>query len=103
MCRSREPADRSCSCTAGPTRSACGRSRYPRSLLGPPLELPPIEAPAMGIWSSDDFALLEEQMTGSSKFCAGSWRYERIDGAGHWFMWEVPDLVNELLLDFLPR
>jgi pimeloyl-ACP methyl ester carboxylesterase len=57
----------------------------------------------MGIWSDDDFALLEEQMTGSADYCAGGWRYERIAGAGHWFQWEQPERTNELLLDFLPR
>jgi len=75
----------------------------PAALFGPPVELPPIAAPAMGIWSSADFAVLEPQMTASEPFCAGGWRYERIEGAGHWFQWEVPDRVNELLIDFLPR
>jgi len=75
----------------------------PASLTGPPLDLPPIAAPAMGVWSDDDFALLEEQMTGSADYCAGGWRYERIEGAGHWFQWEQPERTNELLLDFLPR
>jgi pimeloyl-ACP methyl ester carboxylesterase len=75
----------------------------PAALTGPPIELPPISAPAMGVWSTDDFALLEEQMTGSAASCAGGWRYERIDGAGHWFQWEQPERTNELLLDFLPR
>ena len=75
----------------------------PDALVGPPPDLPPIQAPTMGVWSSEDFALLEEQMTGSSKFCAGSWRYERIDGVNHWMQWEAPDTVNALLLDFLPR
>jgi len=73
----------------------------PSALFGPPIELPPIQAPTMGVWSSADFALLEEQMTGSGEFCAGGWRYERIEGAGHWFQWEQPEQVNELLLDFL--
>ena len=36
----------------------------------------------MGIWSSGDFALLEEQMTASAAYCANSFRYERVDGAG---------------------
>jgi pimeloyl-ACP methyl ester carboxylesterase len=75
----------------------------PRALVGPPIDLPPIAAPAMGIWSTDDFALLEDQMTGSAGYCAGGWRYERIEGAGHWFQWEQPERTNELLLDFLPR
>jgi len=74
----------------------------PAALFGPPVDLPPVQAPAMGVWSSADFALLEEQMTGSAAFCAGGWRYERLDGAGHWFQWEQPERVNALLLDFFP-
>ena len=56
----------------------------------------------MGVWSSGDFALTEEQMTGSAKFCTNGFRYERIDGPGHWMQLEAPDKVNGLLLDFLP-
>ena len=74
----------------------------PESFVAPPLELPPIQAATMGIWSSGDMALTEGQMTRSEKQVAGSWRYERIDGPGHWMQLEAPDAVNELLLDFLP-
>jgi pimeloyl-ACP methyl ester carboxylesterase len=73
----------------------------PESLLSPPPELPPIQAPTMGVWGTDDLALTEEGMTGSAAFVAGPWRYERIEGAGHWLQLEVPDRVNLLLLDFL--
>ena len=55
----------------------------------------------MGVWSSGDFALTEEQMTGSQAYVTGPWRYERVDGPGHWMQLEAPDRVNELLLDFL--
>ena len=75
----------------------------PEALLGPPLELPPIQSPVMGVWSSADFALLELQMTASEAFCANGWRYERVDGIGHWLQWEAPDQVNRLLIDFLPH
>jgi pimeloyl-ACP methyl ester carboxylesterase len=74
----------------------------PDAYVGPPLELPAIQAPTMGIWSSNDFALLEPQMADSSKYCANTWRYERIDGPDHWMQWEAPDQVNRLLVDFLP-
>ncbi len=74
----------------------------PEAFVGPPMEFPPIQAPTMGVWSSGDFALTEEQMTGSAKFCDNGFRYERIDGPGHWMQVEAPDRVNELLLDFLP-
>lgn len=75
----------------------------PDALVGPPLELPPVQSPTMGIWSSGDFALLEDQMTASAAYCANTWRYERVEGPGHWLQWEAPDRVNELLIDFLPR
>jgi pimeloyl-ACP methyl ester carboxylesterase len=74
----------------------------PDSLVAEPLDLPPVQAPTMGIWSSGDMALTEQQMTGSKEHVAGSWRYERIDGAGHGMQLEARDRVNELLLDFLP-
>jgi pimeloyl-ACP methyl ester carboxylesterase len=74
----------------------------PESYVGPPLELPPIKSPTMGVWSSNDFALLESQMTGSSAYVEGPWRYERIDGPDHWLQLEAPDALNRLLLDFLP-
>src|SRR6187200_1161569 len=73
----------------------------PEAWVGPGLELPPVQAPAMGVWSSGDFALLESQMTGSAQFCAGEFRYERIEGPGHWMQLEAPDEVNDLLVDFL--
>lgn len=75
----------------------------PQSLVEPPLELPPVTAPTMGIWSTGDIALLETQMTGAAEFVQGGWRYERLEGPGHWMQLEAPDRVNELLLDFLPR
>jgi pimeloyl-ACP methyl ester carboxylesterase/2-polyprenyl-6-methoxyphenol hydroxylase-like FAD-dependent oxidoreductase len=73
----------------------------PESLLAPPTELPPIQAPTMGMWSTGDGFLTEEAMTGTAAFVAGPWRYERIEGAGHWIQLDAPDRVNRLLLDFL--
>jgi pimeloyl-ACP methyl ester carboxylesterase len=73
----------------------------PRVLLDPPLELPPIEAPTLGVWSSGDIALTEAAMTGTAKYVVGPWHYERIEGVGHWMQLERPDRVNRLILDFL--
>ena len=74
----------------------------PDGFIAPPLELPPIAAPTLGVWSSGDFALTEEQMTRSGAYVSGSWRYERVEGPGHWMQLEAPDEVNRLLIDFLP-
>jgi pimeloyl-ACP methyl ester carboxylesterase len=73
----------------------------PESWVGPPLQLPPVQAPTMGIWSTGDPALTEIQMTDSAENVAGPWRYERLDGPGHWMQLDAPDQVNALLLDFL--
>jgi pimeloyl-ACP methyl ester carboxylesterase len=64
-------------------------------------QLPPIQAPTMGVWSSGDMALTEAQMVNSASGVAGPWRYERLDGAGHWMQLEAPTEVNRLLVDFL--
>jgi pimeloyl-ACP methyl ester carboxylesterase len=74
----------------------------PESFLEAVPELPPITAPTMGVWSSKDFALTETQMVHSENYVAGPWRYERLEGAGHWMQLEMPDEVNRLLIDFLP-
>ena len=75
----------------------------PESWVGPPLQLPPVQAPTMGVWSTGDPVLAEVQMTDSAASVAGPWRYERLDGPGHWMQLDAPEQVNALLLDFLPR
>jgi pimeloyl-ACP methyl ester carboxylesterase len=75
----------------------------PESWVGPPVELPPVQAPTMGVWSTEDPALTEIQMTDSAENVAGPWQYKRLDGPGHWMQLDAPDQVNALLLDFLPR
>ena len=71
--------------------------RFRQSILG----LPPVKAPTMGVWSSEDPALTEGQMIRSASQVAGPWRYERLDGPGHWLQLEAPSEVNRLLIDFL--
>ncbi len=76
---------------------------HPRTWIEPPLVFPQVQAPSMGVWSSGDFALEEAGMTGSQRYVDGSWRYERIEGAGHWMQLEAADQVSALLVDFLPE
>src|SRR5258708_1606599 len=75
----------------------------PESSLEPPHQVPPVQAPTMGIWSTSDPALTEIQLTDSAKNVAGPWRCERPDRPGHWMQLDAPNQVNALLLDFLPR
>jgi pimeloyl-ACP methyl ester carboxylesterase len=40
-------------------------------------------------------------MKNSEQYVEGPWRYERLDGPGHWMQVEAADHVNRLLLAFL--
>jgi pimeloyl-ACP methyl ester carboxylesterase len=62
---------------------------------------PAVDVPALGIWSSGDAYLTEEGLLDTAAHVTGPWRYERIEGAGHWLQLDAPDRVNKLLLDFL--
>lgn len=57
--------------------------------------------PTMGVWSSGDVALSEQQMTNSAQWVDNTWRYERIEHASHWMMLDRPEELNALLLDWL--
>ena len=75
----------------------------PQSLLEPPPALPPVTAPTMGVWSTSDIALTARQMLDSAAYVTGPWRYEEIEGAGHWMQRDAPTELNRLLVDFLTR
>ncbi|HEY1715250.1 MAG TPA: alpha/beta hydrolase [Solirubrobacteraceae bacterium] len=78
------------------------RANVPPRVWLRPARLPPVALPTMGVWSSGDFALTEHQMTASEDHVTGGWRYERLDGPGHWMQLEAPEALNALLIDFLP-
>jgi pimeloyl-ACP methyl ester carboxylesterase len=67
----------------------------------PRRELPSVQAPTLGIWSSDDHYLDGERMKMSGRFVKGPWRYEQIDDASHWIPLDAPDRLNHLLADWL--
>lgn len=70
-------------------------------VLGPFRELPAVQAPTLGIFSTGDAYLTERDMLASEQHVTGGWRYERLEGIGHWIPLEAPDELNRLLLDFL--
>ncbi|MET3134874.1 pimeloyl-ACP methyl ester carboxylesterase [Oxalobacteraceae bacterium GrIS 1.11] len=67
---------------------------------GPPAP-PTVKCDVVGVWSERDHYLTEAQMETSGELVSGKWRYERVDGAGHWMMLERPHHVTALILDFL--
>ncbi len=56
--------------------------------------------PVMGVYSTRDIALTEEQMTNSENYVKSIWRYERIEDCGHWIPTEQPKLLASLLIDW---
>jgi pimeloyl-ACP methyl ester carboxylesterase len=46
--------------------------------------LPPVAAPTLELYGENDPYLSEDAMLASERFVAGGWRYERLDGTGHW-------------------
>lgn len=61
------------------------------------------QVPTLGLWSTGDAYLVEEQMLASGRFVRSDWHYERVDNASHWMMLDRPEHVNRLLLNHLSR
>lgn len=74
----------------------------PERLVAPPPQLPPVQAPTLGIFGTRDLYVTEDAMRRSGEFVTGPWRYERLEGVGHWIPLEAAERLNRLLLDFLP-
>jgi pimeloyl-ACP methyl ester carboxylesterase len=68
--------------------------------LGLRQDWPPVDVPAMGVWSDRDPAMGEKQMLDSGHYVRAGFRYERIEGADHWMQLTAPDRLNALLLDY---
>jgi pimeloyl-ACP methyl ester carboxylesterase len=78
------------------------RANLPTERLLSTRELPPIQAPTLGIWSTGDLYLTERAMIASASKVTGTWQYVRVEGASHWIPLDEPDLLNRVLLEFLP-
>jgi pimeloyl-ACP methyl ester carboxylesterase len=86
---------------ARPGRLTAGLNWYRANLL-PQLTRawPPCRVPMLGIWSSGDHGLAEDQMVRSARRMAAPWRYQRIEGAGHWLPLERPEQITGLALEW---
>ena len=73
------------------------RANFASVLFGP---WPKCRVPTLGIWSSEDHCLAEDQMVKSARRMDAPWRYERIDGARHWLPLEEPARIAGLALDW---
>jgi pimeloyl-ACP methyl ester carboxylesterase len=66
-------------------------------------QFPAVAAPTMGVFGTGDLYLTEAAMVNSKSKVSGPWRYERLEGVGHFIPLEAAHQLNTLLLDFLPR
>jgi pimeloyl-ACP methyl ester carboxylesterase len=86
---------------ARPGRLSAGlnwyRANLRRVLFGP---WENCTVPTLGVWSSRDHFLAEDQMRDSSRRMVAPWAYQRIDDAGHWLPLERPDQVADLALEW---
>ena len=73
----------------------------PQMPVDNPPPQPKIVCPVLGMWGDGDPFLIEENVATSPERVSGTWRYEKIAGAGHWLMLDKPAEVNRLLVDYL--
>jgi pimeloyl-ACP methyl ester carboxylesterase len=86
---------------ARPGRLTAGLNWY-RANVAPVVygRWPQCRVPTLGVWSSGDHCLAEDQMRNSARRMAAPWRYVRIDGATHWLPLEEPERIAGLALDW---
>jgi pimeloyl-ACP methyl ester carboxylesterase len=89
---------------ARPGRLTAGLNWYRANLI-PVLARawPQCRVPVLGIWSSEDHCLAEDQMARSARRMAAPWAFERIAGAGHWLPLEQPERIAALAVDWFGR
>jgi pimeloyl-ACP methyl ester carboxylesterase len=57
----------------------------------------------MGIWSTGDRYTGEQQMQETAKYMAADFRYERVENSTHWTMLDQPEVMNQLIMDWLQK
>jgi pimeloyl-ACP methyl ester carboxylesterase len=87
-----------------PGRLTAGLNWYRANLLAVLFGAwPQCAVPTLGIWSSGDRYLSEDQMERSRRRMTAPWHYVRICDAGHWLPLEQPARMAELALDWFAR
>ena len=60
-----------------------------------------VTVPTLYVWGDADVALGRKAAESTAEHVEGPYRFEVLEGVGHWIPEEVPDRLNELLLDHL--
>jgi pimeloyl-ACP methyl ester carboxylesterase len=61
----------------------------------------PCRVPTMFVWSTEDGALGPEGAKWTEQYVDAPYRFEVIEGVGHWIAESVPEQLNQLLLEHL--
>ncbi len=75
-----------------------GATPTPASTPAPP---PSIRVPTLYVWSTNDQAFGREAAVATARFVSGPYRFEVLEGVGHWLPELAPAQVNRLLLEHL--
>ncbi len=78
-----------------PTAPAAAR---PVTASAPPR---PIQVPTLYVWSTADGAFGREAALATAEFVSGPYRFEVVEGVGHWLPDLVPDRVARFVLEHL--
>ncbi|MFJ8028567.1 alpha/beta fold hydrolase [Streptomyces sp. NPDC096311] len=67
----------------------------PANARGP---IPRVSVPVLGVWPTQEVYCGLEQMARSGEWVDGPWRFERLQGAGHFLQLDQPEAVTRLIL-----
>jgi pimeloyl-ACP methyl ester carboxylesterase len=76
------------------------RANVAPRMPGHQLQLPPVIAPTLGVWSDGDRYLDGARMRASASLVQGPWRYVEIPDATHWIPLDAAEELSGLLLDW---
>jgi pimeloyl-ACP methyl ester carboxylesterase len=65
------------------------------------MDMGPVTAPTMFVWSTDDPAVGREAAEACGRYVEGPYRFEVLEGVGHWIPEEAAAELNRLLLEHL--
>jgi pimeloyl-ACP methyl ester carboxylesterase len=69
----------------------------------PPAPRPPFEVPTVYIWGTKDPTFGREAAEATEDYVKGYYRFEVLDGVGHWVQEQEPERVTEIILEHLDR
>jgi pimeloyl-ACP methyl ester carboxylesterase len=74
---------------------------YRAASIGDVEHMGPITTPTLYVWSDQDVALGRDAAEATAQHVQGPYRFEVLEGVGHWIGEDVPDRFNPMLLDHL--